>query len=96
MQTIGLDYYGIPHYSNLWVGDGGFQYWTDATTGFDVSFVDGDRVMWTWGDFNVVNQSASIFNIPDNCLDSCDLLNIDKVSDPLFKLMMHHYKKNVW
>ena len=30
LSTITLDYYGLPHYSNLWVGDGGFQYWTDV------------------------------------------------------------------
>jgi len=68
------DYYGVVHECNYWTGSG-FAYWTDATTGFDVFFQDGDTgTYWGWGDFNDQPQSKSIFTLPGSngeCSQPC-------------------------
>lgn len=107
MQTIGLDYFGKPHYSNLWVGDGGFQYWTDVrkdsfqnfnklkvNTGDDVAFVDGGLVLWTFAPFNVVKQDPSLFQYPTpQCSKQCSTsFSFTEIADPLIKLTLASQK----
>ena len=81
--------FGVPHITNLWVAEGGFQYWTDATSGKDVALVDGGAVLWNFAPFNVAPQDPSIFDLPSDsntCNTKCSFAT-DMKPSPMFALM---------
>jgi len=63
---LALDYYGITHVTNLWIGISNFQYWTEVGTGYDIQFVDGGNVLWNFGILKVGPQNPKIFSVPAN------------------------------
>jgi len=90
------DMYGNVHSCNLWEGSG-FKYWTDINTGHDVYFRDGPigGIYWAWGNFNVTQQPAEIFQLPQPsniCEKSClGLVDMDAIKqDPLINLALIH------
>ncbi|KJE89608.1 hypothetical protein CAOG_01043 [Capsaspora owczarzaki ATCC 30864] len=90
------DYYGVSHNTYHWKGIEDFGYWTDVSSEVDVQFQDGPTgVHWNFGNFNVVNQTASIFALPaGNCETKCNFLLeksgasgiTSKLVDPMLKL----------
>eukprot|EP01123_Difflugia_compressa_P014902 TRINITY_DN8120_c0_g1_i1.p1 TRINITY_DN8120_c0_g1~~TRINITY_DN8120_c0_g1_i1.p1 ORF type:complete len:218 (-),score=37.89 TRINITY_DN8120_c0_g1_i1:8-661(-) len=88
--TLGIDMLGVPHYSNFWVADGGFQYWTEVTTGRDVALIDGGSILWNFHyPLQVRPQNPATFAVPSNLL-ACPFAT--KVVDPLVKLSILHSK----
>jgi len=69
-KSVAFDIYGVPHYTDFWVGSDGqeevFQYWTDSNTGFDIQLVDGGSIIWNFAEFHVAPQNAKIFDVPKN------------------------------
>jgi hypothetical protein len=97
-NTTADDYYGTSHNVYKWSGPMGFEYWTDTQSGNDVQFKDGTGdTYWNWGNFNNVNQPASIFTLPSKCTDQCKLLDekqrqhARKVLSPLLDLHEAHF-----
>jgi len=85
---LAVDHSGVPHITNFWVA-GGFNYWTDTTTGLDIQFEDGGAILWNWSPLNDVPQPASIFSLPSgqNCNASCPSSFLEKeISDPYISL----------
>jgi hypothetical protein len=65
-HSIATNYYDIPHSVELWAGHNSteFQYQTESTTGDDIAFVDGGKVMWRFGPLNLGPQDNNRFLVP--------------------------------
>jgi hypothetical protein len=91
LTQLAFDLAGVPHYTNLWVGESGFQYWTDLTTSSDIQFVDGGNVLWNFApQLNVVPQDPSLFKVPSNA-PNCPFQTVAR--DPLMTLAILHSRK---
>jgi len=93
-NQLAFDYYGVPYVTTLWLG-GDFMYWTNATNGHDIQFVDGGFVLWNFAGFNVQHQSHSIFDLPSSsCNQTCPKFSLEKPSlsrrymDPFLRLAL--------
>jgi len=71
ITQLAIDYYGLPHTTNLWLGEDNFQYWTDSTTGDDVQFVDAGSAVWWFAPFNVAPQPNTLFSLGSQCNTKC-------------------------
>jgi len=98
-EQLAFDYYGVPWHTNLWLG-GDFMYWTNATDGHDIQFVDGGFVLWNFAGFNVQHQDVSIFDLPSaSCNQTCKIPSFGKSTlkngffDPFYRLSLwyHNY-----
>jgi len=92
-DQVNLDQYTVAHFTHFWAGAGGFQYWTESSTGLDIAFTDGGAVLWNYGTLNAEPQDLSLFDVPktySDCSFDSGLLKKSpvRITDPLMSLSL--------